>query len=262
MKGDKLADGRTAEVFAWGKEHILKLYRADFPFNPDFEFDLVRTVCATGVHTPAAVELVEVNDRSGIIYERVTGETMLTAIMSNLEQTLSFAHQMAELHLAMHQQTATTLPNQKERLQDKIEQVEQLTDGEKTAVLHHLAQLPKAHHVCHGDFHPDNIMLTPNGPIVIDWIDATQGHPAADIARTKLIMTAGALPEDPVEREHLAQLRQTFYNTYENHYLSQSNLTRDEVTAWILPNAAARLSEGLPPANIENLLQIVHAQLG
>jgi len=79
----------------------------------------------------------------------------------------------------------------------------------QTAVLHHLAQLPIANTVCHGDFHPDNIMLTPTGPIVIDWIDATQGHPAADI------------------------------------------------TAWLLPNTAAHISEGLPPAYTDILLKIV-----
>ena len=262
MKGKQIANGRTAEIFEWGTAHILKLYLEGFPFNADFEFDLVNTVCAAGINTPAAVELVEVNGRSGIIYERVSGETMLTAIMSNLEQALQFAHKMAELHLAMHQQTATTLPNQKERMQGKIEMADQLTEGEKTAVLHHLAQLPEANHVCHGDFHPDNIMLTPDRPIVIDWIDATQGHPSADIARTKIIMTTGELPDDPIEREHLTQLRQIYYNTYESHYLSRSTLTSEDIAAWILPNAAARLIEGLSPADNHNLLEIVRSGIG
>ncbi len=63
MQGNKLADGRTAEIFAWGTEHILKLYRPEFPHEADFEFELVNTVCAAGVNTPAAVELVQVNGR-------------------------------------------------------------------------------------------------------------------------------------------------------------------------------------------------------
>lgn len=106
MQGNKLADGRTAEIFAWGNNHILKLYRPEFPHEADFEFELVNTVCAAEVETPAAVALVKVNGRSGIIYERVAGKTMLTAVMTNPKQVVHFAHQMADLHLAMHQQTA------------------------------------------------------------------------------------------------------------------------------------------------------------
>ena len=48
--------------------------------------------------------------------------------------------------------------------------------------------MPDESRLLHNDFHPDNIMLTPNGPVIIDWIDATCGHPLADVART-LIMT-------------------------------------------------------------------------
>ena len=36
--------------------------------------------------------------------------------------------------------------------------------------------------VLHLDFHPDNIMLTPDGPVVFDWTNAALGPPAADVA--------------------------------------------------------------------------------
>ena len=36
--------------------------------------------------------------------------------------------------------------------------------------------------VLHLDFHPDNIMLTPDGPVVFDWTNGALGPPAADVA--------------------------------------------------------------------------------
>ncbi|KAA3661076.1 MAG: hypothetical protein DWQ04_17500 [Chloroflexi bacterium] len=70
-------------------------------------------------------------------------------------------------------------------------------------------------------------------------------------------MTAGALPDGPTQREHLDHLRQTFYNTYEAYYLSQSTLTTNDINEWLLPTAAARIIEGLPPAYTNILLNIV-----
>ncbi|MEG0754607.1 MAG: phosphotransferase, partial [Angelakisella sp.] len=51
-----------------------------------------------------------------------------------------------------------------------------------------LEGMPKHTKVCHGDFNPSNIIITPEGkPYVIDWAHATQGNASADVARTYLL---------------------------------------------------------------------------
>lgn len=46
----------------------------------------------------------------------------------------------------------------------------------------------------HFDLHPDNVLLGPAGPVLIDWTNAHGGEPDADIALTWLIaMTSGGL---------------------------------------------------------------------
>ena len=51
-----------------------------------------------------------------------------------------------------------------------------------------LEGMPKHKKVCHGDFNPSNIVITPEGkPYIIDWNHATQGNASADIARTYLL---------------------------------------------------------------------------
>ena len=41
---------------------------------------------------------------------------------------------------------------------------------------------PERPALCHGDFHPFNVMLSPRGPIVIDWNNAHIGNPLEDVA--------------------------------------------------------------------------------
>jgi aminoglycoside phosphotransferase (APT) family kinase protein len=56
-----------------------------------------------------------------------------------------------------------------------------------------IESMPKHDKLCHGDFNPSNIIITPNGtPYILDWAHATQGNASADVARTYLLfMLAG-----------------------------------------------------------------------
>ena len=81
-----------AEIFAWGDRHILKLVRFEFP--PDaaaYEAHCVRVVLASGLKIPAIVDVVTVNGRSGIIYERVNGPTMLASFMAEPQKLAEYA---------------------------------------------------------------------------------------------------------------------------------------------------------------------------
>jgi len=47
----------------------------------------------------------------------------------------------------------------------------------------------------HLDLHPENVMLSPAGPVLIDWTNARSGRAEEDVALTWLIMeTSGGLP--------------------------------------------------------------------
>ncbi|PWK48766.1 phosphotransferase family protein [Actinoplanes xinjiangensis] len=52
--------------------------------------------------------------------------------------------------------------------------------------------------ILHRDLHPDNVMLTSRGPVVIDWHNAAQGRPAVDVCLTAVIMAqVAASPAHP-----------------------------------------------------------------
>jgi aminoglycoside phosphotransferase (APT) family kinase protein len=55
--------------------------------------------------------------------------------------------------------------------------------------------------VLHLDLHPANVVLTPRGPVLIDWTNATDGPPDLDVALTAVILAQAAA--DPAH-EHAA----------------------------------------------------------
>lgn len=67
------------------------------------------------------------------------------------------------------------------------------TDTKRT-VLAVLGEMPDDERLCHGNFHPDNVLMTLQGPVIIGWMDATRGSPLVDIARTSLLLSMGDLP--------------------------------------------------------------------
>lgn len=50
--------------------------------------------------------------------------------------------------------------------------------------------------VLHLDLHPDNVMLTPRGPYVIDWCNTQEGPPGMDCAMSAVIVGEAAVDEE------------------------------------------------------------------
>jgi hypothetical protein len=241
--GPKLADGRTAEVFAWGDDQVLKLYRDGWPRRvAEFEHGQALASQQTGYRVPIVGEILEIEGRVGILYERVGGSTMLVQIIKKPYRFPHFSRLMTDLHLEMHQREAENLEPVQERLAGKIQAVSEFDEDTQNTLLRHLFSLPEETKLLHGDFHPDNILLTNNGPVIIDWIDATLGHPLADVARTVVIGTYGVPPEEYFGRFIFS----TMVKLYLRRYFQHSPYSRTDLDNWMLPVAAGRLSEQIP----------------
>ena len=79
--GPLIAEGRTAEVFAWGPNEVIKLARDSGTTSwMDSEAKVAGAVADAGIPAPRVVEVVTVDERRGIVMERVEGPTMLTLL--------------------------------------------------------------------------------------------------------------------------------------------------------------------------------------
>jgi len=257
--GPLIGTGRTAEVFAWGDGQVLKLYRAGMPAQWVAEEARVgRIVVDAGLAAPAIGDTVELDGRLGVIYERLDGPSMLDYMASHPAEIPALGRQFAELHVQMHACYRPELSSQREGFVGAIEVVPQLPAELKQAVLHRLEQLPDGLALCHGDYHPGNLVMTSHGPIVIDWMSACRGNPVADVARTTLMFRMARVPEYySAETQRAVELaRRSFYETYLSAYLTRRPFPVEEIEAWIPVLAAARLCEGIVEEEAE-LLKLV-----
>lgn len=192
--GTPIAYGRTAEVYAWDDGHILKLFYDWFGQEGiEYEAKIGKAVHASGLPVPAVGEMVDVNGRAGLIYERFAG-VALWELMSQKPWTIfRYARRMAALHVGMHANPLRPeIPDQRRRLVQKLNRAQPLPEASRARALAALETLPNGAAICHGDFHPGNVLATPQGEVVIDWIDATRGNPLADLARSSILALGAA----------------------------------------------------------------------
>jgi uncharacterized protein (TIGR02172 family) len=257
-----IAMGRTAEVYAWGEGHVLKLYREQFPRDwVDHEARVARTIVEAGIPTPAPGAIVEAQGRRGIVYARVTGISMLADLQARPWTLFRHARDLARLQAQVHRITAPQLPSYRDSMARAIGQAPDLPDDLRAKVLALMPALPEGQALCHGDFHPDNVLITPEGPVIIDWMTAKAGDPWADVARTSLILTVG-IAAAPVPISRLLRLFTGFYHSlYLKYYAKYTGGNDGGRERWLPVVAAARLNERIEGER-EALLQLVREAVG
>lgn len=238
-----ISKGGTSDLFAWSENRVLKLLHARYPRSKaDLEFEITRAIHSAGLPAPAAYDVCEVEGRFGFILERIDGISLLQLVERKPWKLFYAACLLAELHTQIHQHTApTALPTQREQLTGWLARAHDFTPDQRHAAESSLAQLPQGSTLCHGDFHPGNILLSSRGPIIIDWSTATSGHPPTDVARTSVLFESATLPPHSPRYMHLLLkiARQLLHRTYLRRYLSLRGGTLSEITKFLPIQRAA-----------------------
>lgn len=237
--------GREAEVHSWGDDAVVKLYRPGFGGHRA-EAVALTTLDGHGV-APRLIEIVDRDGRTGLVLERLAGPDMLTLLQRQPWRLLGLARALARSHLAIHAvPVPADLPDLRAVLAARVEDAA-LPRSLRDFALEVLGGLPDGDRVCHGDFHPGNALVDGDRVSVIDWPGAARGAPAADHARTLLLLRwANPLPGTPaLSRALVAAGRAAFTRAYTRAYTAGSPGPLRHVNSWLTVHAAARLSEGI-----------------
>jgi aminoglycoside phosphotransferase (APT) family kinase protein len=225
---------------------VLKLFYNWFDTSSiEYEARIARAIHASGLSVPAVDGLVSVDGRRGLVYQRIDGGNMLEILWCKPWRASCYARMMADLHVEMHGKSAPAdLPSQKQRLARNINRAEGLPGDIRSRALAALESMPDGDRLCHGDFHPGNILMTAGGGIVIDWIDATSGRPMADLARTTVIATGAVARQIDSALQRLVV--RVLHSSYLRRYFRLRPDGEDEYRRWLPLVAAARVAEGIP----------------
>jgi tRNA A-37 threonylcarbamoyl transferase component Bud32 len=261
-KATLLARASTADVYAWGDGHVLKLFHERTPWHAN---EVAATRVAREAHLPVPeviAGLIEVGEREGIIFERIDGPVMTMYIEDHPDQVEECAKQVAELHARIHSTAVSELPPLAGLLAWSIQQAEPLEEDRRKAVLDVLASLPDGEMLCHNDFHPTNIIVSSHGLVVIDWAIGASGNPMADFARTWLIskMWLDGLQEDRAS-ERSRSLWKRFWETYFRWAKELRSYNSEDLIPWQIVTASASLVWDQTVKSIDQRVSFIKAAL-
>nr|WP_282594636.1 aminoglycoside phosphotransferase family protein [Halomarina salina] len=224
-------------------ERVLKLFvDGVVPDKAEREMENTRVAHGAGAPAPAVHETRTVDGRVGIVLDRLDGPTLLDSLAERSWRVARVGRRLAEVQAGVHDCDGAGLPGQRERLRRDVAGGP-LPGDTRDEVLSVLDDLPRGHAACHGDCHPGNVLQTPR-PVVVDWLDATCGHPLADVARTTLLLRVAGVPSG-VRGVPQRSVRRALLASYRRRYAEVTGRSLDD-ERWLLVAAAARLAEDVP----------------
>lgn len=214
----KIGAGRTAEVFLTDDGRALKLFCEGYPETAvDYELQNALWVQEIGLPVPHCFGRCDANGRFGILYECVTGESLLQYLMrtGDVRGTVST---MVTLHRQLLQNTLPQALDLRQWLSREL-------GGED------FRTLPDGDTLLHGDFHPDNIQIDGNRVWVLDWMNLCRGDKAYDIARTYCLLADAPLPPgmDEATASAMLHLRAQMAQAY----LAGMEVTERDIAHWL-----------------------------
>jgi len=244
-----IARGGQAEIYDFEDGKVLRVAKRPQDFDRiRYEYDVYASLSESGLTVPRTYELIEVDGAPAIIMDKLTGTSMMTLIAKNPFTVRAKARELARLHLALRTVTpATVLTPTKAKSEFCIKHSEILSDQTKECVLKVLADLPEGYSLCHGDFHPGNIICSANKNYLIDWVGATRGDFCADVAHTYVLLRV--VPRVPHMNKAVhfmqRQVARAMAKSYLGEISAQIAIDRRVLSKWVLVNAAERTYHGL-----------------
>ncbi len=211
-----------------------KVFAADYSKSDIFNEALNQTrVEETGLFIPKIHEVRRLDDgRLAIAMDYVEGKSLQTLMDENPDKHGALLKRFIDIQLSMHALTAPNLNKQRDKFNRKIDLSG--LDATTRYELHvRLDSMPKHNKLCHGDFNPSNVLITPDDrACIIDWSHATIGNASADTARTYLLFKLAG--NDKTAEEYMTM------------FCKRADTARQYVDNWLPIVAASQMVKGKP----------------
>ena len=227
-----LAERKNKKIYKDGNL-VAKVFDESFPKSDILNEALNQArVEETGLNIPKVEEVTKIDGKWAIISTYIEGKTLATLMAENPDKTDEYLELFVDIQIKILNQKAPLLNKLKDKMNRKISETD--LDATTRYELHtRLHGMPKHTKVCHGDFNPSNVIITPDGtPYVLDWSHATQGNGSADAARTYLLFRLNK-QDDVAEK-------------YMKLFCEKTDTARQYVNEWLPIVAASQSVKGKP----------------
>jgi tRNA A-37 threonylcarbamoyl transferase component Bud32 len=236
---DRVIAVRTNKTVYRRENTVAKVFDEDFSKTDILNEALNQArVEEIGLKIPKVLEVTKTNGKWTIISEFIPGKTLQQLMEEAPQKAGEYLDRFVRLQTEMHGKRCPMLGRLAEKLRGRIS-VSAFSAATRYDLLTRLDGLEAGSAVCHGDFNPSNVIVTPDGAdYVIDWAHVTQGSASADAARTYLLFWMDG-------KIDMAE-------AYLDLYCARSGTAKSGVQKWI-PIIAASRSVNCRPEEVEFL---------
>ena len=249
MLGALVARGTRSSIHAYGRGAVAKVPHRSTPDGwIESEAEYAEAARGVGAPAPRLLGVEQVAGRAVSVWERVAGTSMWQCIIDRPGLSTELGMQLADIQLALFGLVPPVgLPSQRDRLVSKIRRSAATLDASLARALDLIAAGTGTPRLCHGDLHPSNVILGRDGPVVVDWFDASRGDPVADVARTSLLLGDGATAPPRHLPGSSGRMLATLTDAYLRRVSASLDIEDGQLARWQAIEAVARIAEGVPP---------------
>jgi tRNA A-37 threonylcarbamoyl transferase component Bud32 len=260
--GEKIGEGAFADVHAWAPGQVVKLFKDGVPRRIAWEARMTRVAFAAGLPAPEVFDEVTLEGRFGIVMSHLDGPTLLQLLKTGAMTSRQAGTILATLAISVHR---TPPPPEVLPLRDWMGHSLRGSGGRipervATGILALIERLPPGDGLCHCDLHPGNVIMTADGPRLVDWLGTVRATAALDlgVSHIQLSELVPELVDDP-ERPRALNA------AMESEYARLAGMCPAALTAAIEPYLPIvrvfALLSGAWPAQRERLIQRIEAAL-
>ena len=189
---EKIGIGRTAEVYDYEDDKVLKLFYSTSSVKTiEDEYLIAKGISTTTSLVPRVYDIVHIRNRTGIVYEKIKGKMLSDYLSGNIINARKIIRKFAQTQKRISNISIENVPNHTDKLRQRISSSRLLSDPEKKTVLKYLSIINN-NEICHGDYHPENVFVDQNHDFrVIDWANMFVSNKYLDIARTYYLIKSG-----------------------------------------------------------------------
>ena len=214
--GEKIGEGVCADVHAWAPGQVVKLFKSGHSRRLGWhEAQMTHAVFAAGGPAPELLGVVTLADRFGIVLQRHDGPTLLQLVRSGAVTRGQAGTILADLCLAVHK---TRAPPDVPSLRAWMDAMMRGSSGVlpqhiATGILALIERLSPGDELCHGDLHPGNVIMTADGPRLVDWTSPVRAPAAYDLGFSHILLTefAPEVADDPERPRAVNEALQSEY---------------------------------------------------
>ncbi len=236
----KIGEGNTAEVYELNESKVIKLYREGYSESiAKEEYRKAKLMMKFPFSKAKTVDFLIIENRFAILYEMIYGISLERWVYET--QNLSgCAKYLADLHkeILLCEIENETIEGYKNVISYFIKQAD-VSEIEKNKAIEILKHLPEGKNLCHGDYHPGNVMIDKEKSTVIDFLNICKGPQLYDIARTVYLIQYTPVPQGCDNIERMSMMREQVATLY----LKEMGASREEIKPYLEVIFVARKGE-------------------